>query len=77
MTVIHNHRAYGDQKWDSLYGRPPEIIWGTAAPDGDAAPWKDAQIGTVYIRVSSGNVGLHLKEADDEDDNDWLTVTTS
>lgn len=57
---------------------PNPTLWcGESAPDGDAEPWMNAALGSLYIRRDSGNVVAYIKEADTDADGDWHSITTS
>lgn len=45
---------------------------GTTAPDGDAAPWKDATVGTTYIQRGTNITVTYIKVKDNNDDADWV-----
>ena len=62
---------------DALAGASPRIFWGTVAPDGDATPWVEAVLGSLYIRKAAGNVVLYLKDEANSADADWAAVTVS
>lgn len=59
---------------DGINGASPRMFWGTAAPDGDATPWMESALGSVYIRSASGSVVMYLKDANNGADADWATV---
>lgn len=65
---ISNYREYASEP---LSGDQPEILWGTEAVDGDAGIWKDAPIGSLYVRSSAGAVNLYLKTTHVPEDADW------
>ena len=62
---------------DPILGKNPAIFWDTIAPDGDALPFVDAPLGSIYVRSDSGNVAVYVKVADNGADADWSTVTVS
>ena len=50
-------------------------LWGDAAPDGDANPWKRLPVGTPYFRkVTANQVEQYVKVKDDNLDGDWRLV---
>jgi hypothetical protein len=54
----------------AIFANP--VIWfGNVAPDGDANPWMQAPLGSVYIRVTASNVKLFIKTANLAADADW------
>lgn len=57
----------------------PGIIYDTIAPDGDYGKWKNADLGTLYIRALASNVKLYQKRAHVPEDADWveLGITTA
>lgn len=59
---------------DGINGPAPRFFWGTVAPDGDATPWMESALGSVYIRSASGSVVMYLKDANNGADADWATV---
>jgi hypothetical protein len=61
----------------SVYGNLPVIWYGTTDRDGDASPWKDAAIGSIYIANVSGTLTIWVKDANAVADADWGTVTIS
>lgn len=65
---ISNYREYASEPLD---GDQPEILWGTAAVDGDAGMWKDAPIGSLYVKSAAGAVTLYLKTTNVPEDADW------
>ena len=54
-------------------GALPNIWYGITARDGDAAPWKDVAIGSIYIANVSGVLTFWVKDANAGSDNDWAT----
>lgn len=58
-------------------GRLPNIWYGLTARDGDAEPWKDVAIGSIYIANVSGTLTLWVKDANNGADADWGTITVS
>lgn len=61
-TVPSNH--------DPVLGDGPIIFWDTVAPDGDAEPWFNAPVGSVYIRSGTTPV-IYRKVANEGADTDW------
>lgn len=69
---ISNFREYASEPLD---GDQPEILKGTAAPDGDASPWKDAPISSTYYRkVGANHTQVWLKGKNDVADSDWVVL---
>lgn len=58
----------------AIYGKQPVIWWGQVARDGDASPWKDVPIGSIYLANVSGTLTVWIKDADNQADADWGTV---
>lgn len=77
MYLQHAHTAPRGLAQDGINGPAPVIFWGTTAPDGDATPWDEAALGSIYVRSAAGNVVAYLKEASTSADGDWHAVTTS
>ena len=61
-------------KEDAILGALPVMWTGNTARDGDAAPWKDVPIGSIYIAVVSGTLTLWIKDANNQSDADWGTI---
>lgn len=59
---------------EAVAGVLPVIWYGTVARDGDASPWKDAAIGSIYIANVSGTLTIWVKDADNKADADWGTM---
>lgn len=62
---------------DSKYGRQPDILWGTTAPDGDAdspVQWKSARVGSLYVRSDGTDSTLYSKQASADEDADWKEI---
>lgn len=71
---LSNFPEYAD---DPTLGRPPDILWGTTAPDGDAdspVEWKSARLGTLYVRSVASNTKLYQKQANVPEDADWIEL---
>lgn len=73
MTTVSN---YVDQMaYDPITGlRLPELRAGTVAPNGDAAPFKDLPIGSIYFQASAANptsVKRWTKYQNNQRDDDW------
>lgn len=58
----------------ALDGDPPQILWGTTVPDGDAGIWLDAPLGSLYVRQAANNVTLYQKTAHVPEDADWDAI---
>ncbi len=71
---ITNGRQFAD---DPILGSPPAIFWGTDAPDGAAGAWLEAQIGSLYVRKSAGNVAVYVKVASAGATADWAIYGAS
>lgn len=56
-----------------LVGTGPTIFWGVVAPDGDASPWKDVPVSSVYIQKSSTAPAMFIKRQNNARDDDWGT----
>ena len=76
MTMVNN--------WTSghglLVGKYHEVLTGRvsktyATPDGDAAPWKDAPVGSIHMYEGTGGGALYVKVKDDNLDNDWAIAS--
>ena len=60
---------------NSIFGKLPTMWAGTAAVDGDAAPWKDAACGSMYAYVTGGTAAvMYVKTADAPEDADWVNI---
>lgn len=68
---IDNFREYLPSALD---GDQPEILHGSSAPDGDAGMWKDAPIGSLYVRTAAGSVTLYQKTTHVPEDADWDAI---
>lgn len=60
----------------SLFALPQKWA-GNTAPDGDAAPWVTAPLGSEYTCITAGNVTLYQKTANNSADADWVAFATS
>ena len=60
---------------DGTYGLGPSMFWGSAAIDGDAGPWANVGVGSLYLwRSTTGNnSAVYQKVNDNGDDADWVT----
>ena len=58
----------------AILGKLPAIWYGTVARDGDASPWKDVPIGSIYIANVTGTLTIYVKDANNAADADWGTV---
>lgn len=70
MPIPVNPQFYSDP----ILGRLPVMWYGPVARDGDASPWKDVPIGSIYIAVVSSVLTVYIKDADNKADADWGTV---
>lgn len=73
---ITNVDTYGD---DPILGQPPAIFFGVdTRPDGDAEPFLNAPLGSLFISrdvdTTSTRVAHWQKVKDDGADNDWAGV---
>jgi hypothetical protein len=55
----------------------PSVWCGEEALDGAVQPWLSESLGSIYIRVESGNVSLRMKTAENGASADWVTATFS
>jgi hypothetical protein len=69
--------AFPHRYESGVEGRLPNIWYGLTTRDGDAAPWKDVSIGSIYIANVSGTITLWVKDANAGHDDDWATITVS
>ncbi len=74
MTVVRNY--VDEQIYDGVTGqRMPEIRTGIVLPNGDAAPFKDLPVGSIYIYVNDKNPEFsrtYTKRAKNLRDDDWV-----
>lgn len=58
-------------------GLSPKEWWGTTPPDGDAAPWADAAMGSRYLYKESDSVRAvyFIKVDNNENDHDWASFS--
>lgn len=57
-----------------LVGTGPTVMWGTIAPDGDASPFKDLPVSSLYIyKRTNGQSSLYQKLSGNNRDDDWAT----
>lgn len=69
--------TYPEKLHSGVIGPLPWDWCGSADRDGDAAPWKDAPCGSRYTYLNGGTASvIYFKEADDEDDADWIDLTS-
>jgi hypothetical protein len=61
----------------AVEGALPVIWYGLTARDGDASPWKEAPIGSIYIANVSGTLTIWVKDAANVADADWGSFTIS
>ena len=57
-----------------LDGEPSSTLWGSAAPDGDAAPEKDVEIGSLYVLQGTAKSELYAKVTDVPNNFDWACI---
>lgn len=60
------------QGQDTFLGAKPSIWFGDNLPDGDAYPWKDAAVGSMYTYRGTGITICYTKVSDSDDDADWV-----
>lgn len=58
-----------------ILGRGPIIFFASGTPDGDADPWVNAPLGSLYINVATGIP--YAKKANAGADADWKAITTA
>ena len=81
MTTAVTASGYISDVPENIYvtgkGLAPKFWWGTTPPDGDAAPWSSAPMGSQYTYKSgeTGTVVLFLKVDNNENDNDWGSIS--
>ena len=73
MEIPFEPRIY----YHPIHGKSPSIWYGLTARDGDASPWKDVAIGSIYVANVSGTVTWWVKDANNVADADWGSVTVS
>jgi len=73
MTAIAN---YVDQPYDAILGQNPEMRWGKSLPDGDARPWVDLKVGSLYVYYDATNdlAKTYRKAKNDQRDDDWVIL---
>ncbi len=75
IPPLHGVSAFASNE-DPIMGNGPIFYWGNVAPDGDAAPWAQSQIGTEYTYVgSTGTVRKYMKVKNSGADDDWRTTS--
>jgi hypothetical protein len=59
-------------------GRAPKFWWDTVIPDGDAAPWASAPLGSMYFYKpdESTQPAMYLKMGVAGSDDDWAIFST-
>ena len=59
-----------------IVGAGPGLFYGTDAPNGDAAPWSLAPVGTRYVRkLSAGGFIEFQKCSNKQLDGDWRPIS--
>ena len=71
MFIPVNPQNYSD----AVMGDLPTIFCGDDAIDGTVEPWISQPIGSIYVRVNAGNVGLHVRTLSNDATADWKTAT--
>lgn len=75
IPPFHGVSAFASNE-DPIMGNGPIYYWGNTAPDGDAPPWAQSQIGSRYTYVgSTGTVREYMKVKNDGADSDWRTTS--
>ena len=75
IPPLHGVSAFASNE-DPILGNGPIFYWGNTAPDGDAAPWAQSQIGSEYTQVgTTGTVRKWMKVKNDGADDDWRTTS--
>lgn len=69
MTTLKSTFRQGQ---DTFLGAQPSMWFGDTAPDGDAHPWKDAAVGSMYVYRATGITVCYTKVSDSDDDADWM-----
>lgn len=60
---------------NAIFGAPPNVLWGSEAPDGDAEPFVSAPTGTPYYRrVTANQTEIYVKGKEKRVDSDWRLV---
>lgn len=76
MSVVTNY--VDSPTFDGITGlRLPEMRAGTLAPNGDAQPWKDLPVGTLYWQANDKNPEYgkwFVKRKKDQRDDDWMVM---
>lgn len=76
MSVVTNY--VDSPTFDGITGlRLPEMRAGILAPNGDAQPWKDLPVGTLYWQANDKNPEYgkwFVKRKKDERDDDWTLL---
>lgn len=62
---------------DKIAGAAPQIWFGADVVNGAISPWKDAPLGSLYIRNTTGNVVLSQKRVFSNQTTDWKNATWS
>lgn len=60
---------------DPVKGKVPGVFSGEVAVDGDALPWSNAPLGSLYVRYDAGNVNVYVKTAANVADADWVALS--
>ena len=75
IPPLHGVSAFASNE-DPILGNGPIFYWGNTAPDGDAAPWAQSQIGSEHTQVgTTGTVRKWMKVKNDGADDDWRTTS--
>lgn len=75
IPPLHGVSAFASNE-DPILGNGPIYYWGNTAPDGDAAPWAQSQIGSEHTQVgTTGTVRKWMKVKNDGADDDWRTTS--
>lgn len=68
---------YDTDRHDAILGANPNLWWGTDEnPDGDASPWTEAPVGSIYVYVDTTNneAKAYMKRDSQDSDQDWGAV---
>lgn len=60
---------------DPVLGKQPHIFARAEAVDGDASPWKEAPVGSIFVSTVAGSLNVYLKRVNNQADADWYAVT--
>lgn len=72
IQMPHYEAVHFGGNHTKLHGDGPSVFWGTVVPDGDAAPWVNVAVGSVYHYQNGGDARAYTKAKSDGADNDWV-----